>query len=235
MQLCTLFTADLALERARGEGAAHIHASPQKILPQQLPPQPLPPQPLTTVFRRMRLCKICTACISVLSLSLRPSFRPSLLPLSANRPSRSSSTHHATGPLPGAHRPPTPKMRKWTDLFQDTGKNVTNSESGSHLACGAGLARMTAGLFGDAGAFCKAGDVAILTRGTISNQLGDKGGTFVGASVRFSDGPEIHCVSLRLAPPPSRPMLLRCKRVGSAKRELSTTIRQRASTIPEQA
>ncbi|MEX2174141.1 MAG: endonuclease/exonuclease/phosphatase family protein [Pirellulaceae bacterium] len=68
----------------------------------------------------------------------------------------------------------------------------------------AALARMTAELFGGEGEFCTAGDVAILARGTIRNQLQDESGTFVGASVRLSEGPEIECVSLRLAPPPSR-------------------------------
>lgn len=66
------------------------------------------------------------------------------------------------------------------------------------------LARMTADLFGEAGEFCTAGDVAILARGTFSNQVEDQAGTFVAASVRFADGRQMECVSLRLAPPPSR-------------------------------
>lgn len=66
------------------------------------------------------------------------------------------------------------------------------------------LARMTVGLFGDAGEFCTGGDVAILARGTVTRQLVDEGGAFVAASVRLSDGREIQCVSVRLAPPPSR-------------------------------
>ncbi len=66
------------------------------------------------------------------------------------------------------------------------------------------LARMAAALFGEEGEFCTAGDVAILARGKFSDQFQDQGGAFVGASAHLSDGRQVQCVSLRLAPPPSR-------------------------------
>ncbi len=67
-----------------------------------------------------------------------------------------------------------------------------------------GLARMTSQLFGDAGQFCKAGDVAILATGSVTQQAADKGGTFVTACIQLRDAPPIDCISLRLAPPSSR-------------------------------
>jgi hypothetical protein len=66
------------------------------------------------------------------------------------------------------------------------------------------LARMTAELFGEQGEFCKAGDVAILSRGAVLQQSTDKSGTFVAALVQLADAKPVHCISLRLAPPPSR-------------------------------
>ncbi|MDX1947138.1 MAG: endonuclease/exonuclease/phosphatase family protein [Pirellulaceae bacterium] len=66
------------------------------------------------------------------------------------------------------------------------------------------LARMTTGLFGEQGAFVATGDVAILTRGTIGEPFGERGGDYIGANVRLHAGCEVQCISLRLAPPPPR-------------------------------
>jgi vancomycin resistance protein VanJ len=66
------------------------------------------------------------------------------------------------------------------------------------------LARMTAALFGDAGQFCRAGDVAILARGIVSKNIADKERTFIAAQIQREGANPITCVSLRLAPPPSR-------------------------------
>jgi endonuclease/exonuclease/phosphatase (EEP) superfamily protein YafD len=66
------------------------------------------------------------------------------------------------------------------------------------------LARMSSGLFAEAGEYCTGGDVAILARGTVRNVLADEPGTFVAARLQIAGGPEVQCVSLRLSPPSSR-------------------------------
>jgi hypothetical protein len=66
------------------------------------------------------------------------------------------------------------------------------------------LARMTAALFGDAGQFCRSGDVAILARGIVSYKIADKERIFIAAQIQREGATPITCVSLRLAPPPSR-------------------------------
>jgi endonuclease/exonuclease/phosphatase (EEP) superfamily protein YafD len=69
---------------------------------------------------------------------------------------------------------------------------------------GEALARMTSGLFGEAGDYCTGGDVAILARGSIREELADEKGMVVVARVQAAGAPEIQCISLRLSPPPSR-------------------------------
>jgi endonuclease/exonuclease/phosphatase family metal-dependent hydrolase len=65
------------------------------------------------------------------------------------------------------------------------------------------LAVMASQLFGDAGSFL-GGDTAILARGAIRQQFVDRSAHFVSGTVVLQDGREVNCVSLRLAPPPSR-------------------------------
>jgi endonuclease/exonuclease/phosphatase (EEP) superfamily protein YafD len=67
-----------------------------------------------------------------------------------------------------------------------------------------GLAKMTTRLFGDAGSFLAGGDTAILARGQIEPHFVDPRAPFVAGRVVFADGRKLTCVSLRLAPPPSR-------------------------------
>lgn len=67
-----------------------------------------------------------------------------------------------------------------------------------------GLAKMTARLFGDEGRFLAGGDTAILARATIQRKFVDRSAPFVTGTVLFDDGRTFSCVSLRLAPPPSR-------------------------------
>lgn len=67
-----------------------------------------------------------------------------------------------------------------------------------------GLAQMTARLFGAGGSFLSGGDTAILTRGKLNQLFADRSAHFVAGTVQFEDGRRFDCVSLRLAPPPSR-------------------------------
>ncbi len=66
------------------------------------------------------------------------------------------------------------------------------------------LANITRQLFGEDGRFVAGGDTAILARGDIKPLFVDRGAHFVAATVALQDGREQRCVSLRLAPPPSR-------------------------------
>jgi hypothetical protein len=63
---------------------------------------------------------------------------------------------------------------------------------------------MASQLFGDAGSFLGGGDTAIVARGAILPRFVDRSAPFVAGTVVFKDGRELICISLRLAPPPSR-------------------------------
>jgi endonuclease/exonuclease/phosphatase (EEP) superfamily protein YafD len=67
-----------------------------------------------------------------------------------------------------------------------------------------GLAKLTSQLFGEAGTFISGGDTAILARGAIRQPYVDRSQHFVAGTVVLPDRGEVCCVSLRLAPPPSR-------------------------------
>ena len=77
---------------------------------------------------------------------------------------------------------------------------VLLQESPGHDA----LATIARNLFGDEGSFVAGGDTAILARGAIKPLFVDRGAHFIVGRVKFKDGRELDCVSLRLAPPPSR-------------------------------
>lgn len=66
------------------------------------------------------------------------------------------------------------------------------------------LTKMTDELFGEVGSFVAGGDTAILARGAIRESFVDRSKHYVVGSVVLLDGREFRCVSLRLAPPPSR-------------------------------
>ena len=66
------------------------------------------------------------------------------------------------------------------------------------------LEKMTRQLFGEEGGFVAGGDTAILARGTVKPLFVGRGSHFVAATVELENGRELDCVSLRLAPPPSR-------------------------------
>lgn len=67
-----------------------------------------------------------------------------------------------------------------------------------------GLANMSTQLFGDAGSSLAGGDTAIVSRGRIQPQFADRSAHYLAGTVVFEDGRSLECVSLRLAPPPSR-------------------------------